>query len=216
MSLVEFVTETQTNPFEIKPTTTIPTSEIEDQSFHNEFYNNYRQQQQTFPPQQSSMYDRYSLNQQQPPNQFYLMDPYQRKIIVDRFIQRILSKFFNWFENTNLFKTSLQYSQEWRNKMMKNPNYLINERIETDPYASSYYNINQRNAIYSRHEAFIRSLVDYYISFKRMLSPTNLYNKNNNVTTEQEEIQQEKQLASQIANRIDRYTFHESTNYRRN
>ncbi|KAG2386844.1 hypothetical protein C9374_001879 [Naegleria lovaniensis] len=146
-------------------------------------------------------------------NQFnqdrYRLNDVQRRLVAERFTTQIMNKLFHWFENTKLFKTSMQYANEWRSKMSKNPSYVMNERALSNPYEARFYNYshyNQGSAIYSRHESFIRNIVDSIITFRKMLfSAAGLEGE----TSGNDEEYNDRKLAEDIANRIDRYTLQE-------
>ncbi|KAF0984657.1 hypothetical protein FDP41_000556 [Naegleria fowleri] len=141
----------------------------------------------------------------------YRLNDVQRRLIAERFTTQIMNKLFHWFENTKLFKTSMHYANEWRSKMSKNPSYVMNERALSNPLEARYYNYshyNQESAIYSRHESFIRNIVDSIITFRKMLFSAAGLEEGTSGTNHSEEYY-DRTLAEDIANRIDRYTLQE-------
>jgi len=163
-------------------------------------------------PSRNNGYPSGQQQQHQRRNDHYRMDDMQRRLVAERFTTKIMNRLISWFERTDLFRTSINYANQWRSKMSNNPSYVMNERALSNPYEARLYNYghyNQGSAIYSRHESFIRNIVDSIITFKRMLaSAAGIATPGQTGDTQSEEYQ-DKQLAEDIANRIDRYTYQE-------
>lgn len=113
-------------------------------------------------------------------------DDYQRRYQVERNTRNFLQKIFDAIENSIIFQWFRSLETRWNRPRERR---YYQSRRNYDGYS---YGFNP----YSRHEAFVENIVDKWISFRESVGSQK---------TEQEQMEEDKNLGNEFANKIDRY-----------
>lgn len=113
-------------------------------------------------------------------------DDYQRRYQVERNTRNFLQKVFDAFENSSIFQWFRSQESRWNRPRERR---YYQSRRNYDGYS---YGFNP----YSRHEAFVENIVDKWVGFRESVGSQK---------SEQEQMEEDKNLGNEFANKIDRY-----------
>lgn len=136
-------------------------------------------------------------------HRIYRIDPWQRRETAQRIARNSLYSLFQRVENSNIFQNLYKTVKQWRTRRRQAG--VSEAPVHPYSYVNSPWMNYNPNATYSKQEQLIRSLVDRWIAFKNQFQQSRARrNQNSNLTGSNE-----RQVARDFAERIDRYLFSE-------